>query len=332
MKTLFIVLNYNGVSDTLRCLGSLEKQTYKNYKILLIDNGSTDDSSKILSRIKQKNLIFQHEQKNSGFTGGVNIGIKYALDHDFDAVALINNDVVLEPNWLEKITEATKKNNSSITTGLLLNKTGEKIDDAGLKFSSWGLADQISTGELPENAPESSFVFGATGAATLYKTELFKQIGFFDKSFFAYSEDTDISWRTQLAGHKVYYEKTAISYHKHSATSKKMPGFQITQVFQNTPLVLLKNIPSPQIYPIFIKFLLLYIAFLFQKVFKGQGSYALKGVKNALKLKKQALKDRKKIQKSRKIDNTYLKSLITKGLPDKQKSRLKLNKKESLHE
>jgi len=103
MRIAVVVLNYKGWQDTKKCLAALRRQTYTDFEIYLIDNGSGDDSVKELSKIKMKNLHFHKEPKNTGLTGGVNIGIKWAMKHEFEAVALLNNDANAEPGWLEEL-------------------------------------------------------------------------------------------------------------------------------------------------------------------------------------------------------------------------------------
>ena len=83
MKIAVVALNFNGWRDTKKCLAALDQQTYKNFEIYLIDNGSKDESVKELAKLKMKNLHFHQEKRNTGFTGGVNIGISWALENGF---------------------------------------------------------------------------------------------------------------------------------------------------------------------------------------------------------------------------------------------------------
>ena len=260
MKIAITVLNYKGWRDTKKCIEALLKQTYKDFEIYLIDNGSGDESVKELKNLKDDRLHLHLEEKNTGFTGGVNIGIKWAIENDFEAVALLNNDAVANPDWLENLVEPLRNGGISAVTSLMLDKTGKLIDDAGDIYSTWGIPSLRAEDEPKENAPESGFVFGGTGGATLYRTEVFKDIGLFDEDFFAYNEDVDIDWRMQLAGYKIWYEKSAVVLHKHSATSSKIPGFTINQVFKNLPQVFWKNVPFPMIIPMFFKFHLVYVS------------------------------------------------------------------------
>lgn len=322
-RVAVIVLNFNGWRDSIKCVESLLKQTYSHFQIILIENGSHDDSDRQLSQLKDPRVTYIKEPINHGFTGGVNIGIEWALSHNYSLVALLNNDAQARPDWLEQLVDAMQRTKASIVTGLLLSANGKLIDDTGDFYSTWGIPMLRAEGKPANQAPESGWVFGATGGATLYTTALFKEIGMFDNTFFAYNEDVDIDWRTQLAGHKVYYEKSAVAYHKHSATSKKIPGFTTTQVFQNLPIVLIKNVPFPMIIPIGFRFVIIYVAFLFHKFIQHSGRAAFKGVWRSFKLWPYALRERRRIQKGKVVSNAYIRSLLHKGLPLRSVRRIK---------
>lgn len=322
---LVVVLNYKGWQDTIRCLESLKKQSYKQFDIYLIENNSGDESAEKLEPIVKDDsqIIFDKQPTNTGFTGGVNIGIQYAIDNDYDAVALFNNDAQADKDWLKNLVTSAQKTNAAVTTGLLLSEDGKTIDDAGDVYTMWGVPELRAENKPVSEAPESGYVFGATGGATLYTTDLFREIGLFDETFFAYNEDVDISWRAQLAGHKVYYEKNAIAYHKHSATSSKIPGFTTTQVFQNLPLVYWKNVPAWLLWPIGWRFLLAYCMFIFWKTTQGAFVPAVKGVWRSWKLFPHALRERRSIQKSRVVELSYIKSIIWPNLPMKSFNRIR---------
>lgn len=325
MKVLVIILNYKGWEDTIKCIESLRKQSYKDFQIYLIENGSGDESAKKLEPIVSgdKQIIFDQQEVNTGFTGGVNIGIQYAIDNNFDAALLLNNDVQADRDWLKNLVVAAKETKAEIVTGLLLSKDGKAIDDAGDVYTMWGVPELRSEKKPASEAPESGYVFGATGGATLYTTALIKEIGLFDETFFAYNEDVDISWRAQLAGHKVYYEKSAVAYHKHSATSSKIPGFTTTQVFQNLPLVYWKNVPLGLLWPIGWRFFLAYNMFIFWKITQGAFVPMVKGIWRSWKLLPHALRQRRKIQRSKVVDNAYLRTIIAPNLPMKSFNRIR---------
>lgn len=325
MNVLVVVLNYKGWQDSIKCAESLKKQTYDNFNIYLIENHSQDESEEKLKLFVEgdKQIIFDVQPTNTGFTGGVNIGIQYAIDNNFDAVALFNNDAQADKNWLKNLVGAMKKTDASVVTGLLLSEDGKNIDDAGDVYTMWGVPELRAEKKPVDEAPKSGYVFGATGGATLYKTNLFREIGLFDETFFAYNEDVDISWRTQLTGHKVYYEKSARAYHKHSATSSKIPGFTTTQVFQNLPLVYWKNVPARLLWPIGWRFFLAYNMFFVWKISQGGFRASVKGIWRSCKLLPHAFRERRKIQKSKIVDTTYLKTIIWPNLPMKSFNRIR---------
>lgn len=174
-------------------------------------------------------------------------------------------------------------------------------------------------GEARNMATKSGYVFGATGGASLYRTSLFKEIGLFDESFFAYYEDVDISFRAQLAGHKVYYTDKAIAYHKQGASSKKIPGFTVYQTFKNIPLLFIKNVPANLLIPIGIRLLLLYVLIFANAVKNGTGWYALKGwLANIWYFWTRAIWLRFNIQRHRKVPVSYIKSILYHDLPPNQ--------------
>jgi len=289
--------------------------------ILVVDNGSIDDSLQVLSGLeeKHKNVTIIRNPRNLGFAGGVNTGIKYALGKGYEAVALFNNDATADKNWLSELVEEFKQPSTVAVTGLLLHEKGKTIDSTGDYYSTWGMPFPRSRGEKTSQAPDSSFVFSATGGATLYKTSLFKEIGLFDERFFAYYEDVDISFRAQLAGHKVYYTKNAVAYHKQGATSKKIPGFTVYQTFKNIPLLYIKNVPTKLLLPIGARLLLTYCLMFANAVRKGSGAYALKGwLMSIWHFWTNSLWARFNIQRNKKVSDDYINSLLWHDLPPDQ--------------
>lgn len=320
-SVLIVVLNWNGIDDTEECIASLLKQTYVNYKILIVDNDSKDDSIERLEKLVQKNperISLTKNRENLGFAGGVNTGIRYALQNNFDAVALFNNDATADKNWLENLEKHLTKN-ISIATGLLLHADGKTIDSTGDFYSSWGIGFPRNRGSKTTEAPESGLVFSGSGGASLYKTALFRQIGLFDETFFAYYEDTDISFRAQLAGHKVFYAKEAVAYHKQGASSAKIPGFTVYQTFKNLPLLFWKNVPLKLLFPVGARFLLLYTLIFTNAVKKGSGWPATKGVLASIGyFWVSALWKRLAIQRHKKVSADYIWSMMYHDLPPEQ--------------
>lgn len=328
-RVAIIVLNWNGIKDTLSCLSSLQKQSYKNFTIVVVDNGSTDNSHKALNKYQSehvKNVEVVYNPQNFGFAGGVNTGIEWALNDDFEYVALFNNDATADKDWLQRLVGAIQPEEVGISNGLLMLEDGDKIDTTSEQYSSWGLPFPRNRGDKIEKAPESELVFGATGGASLYKTEMLRNIGLFDEDFFAYYEDVDISFRAQLAGWKVAYEPSAIAYHKQGATANKISGFAAYQTFKNLPLLFIKNVPCGLLFPIGIRFYFAYLLMFFNAVAKGNGKSAIKGAWMSFILGFKKLGERHEIQKNKQVTTKYIKNMLWNDLPPEQTGLRKLRK------
>jgi GT2 family glycosyltransferase len=321
-RVAVIILNYKGIEDTSDCLKSLEKQTSKNFMTIVIENGSNDGSAASIKKIATSYKGEFHaiyNQKNLGFAGGVNTGLRWAIKEGFDCAALFNNDAVADKDWLKELVKTYEKEGSGITTGLLLHQDGKTIDSTGDWYSTWGLPFPRGRDAKTSTAPEAGEVFGGSGGASLYSIKMLKQIGLFDETFFAYYEDVDVAFRAQLAGWKVRYTPKAIAYHKQGATSSKMPGFAVYQTFKNLPLLYIKNTPASLLLPIGIRFWLAYIIMLGHAIKKGSGIPAIRGyLKGLVLFWTHALPERRFIQTTRQTSTAYISGLLWPDIPPSQ--------------
>lgn len=311
-KTLIIILNYNGWQDTKRCVESLDHQTDKNFDIYLIDNASLDESFDELQKIQRSNLILTRTEFNFGFTGGVNHGIKYAMKKNYARVALLNNDALLDKNWLAKLVQVLdQKPDCGMATGLMLTGDGKRIDSAGDSCTWWGMPFPRFRDQTARKAPEAGYVLGATGGASIYRTKLFEEIGLFDEHFFVYFEDSDISMRAQLAGFKCFYEPSAVCYHNHGTTSAKIKGLTVYHSFKNLPMFMIKTFPMSLLlrglWFFLIKRNLAYV----KAVFTGSFFPATRGSFNFIKFLPKILNERRKIQKNRQVSVKYIRDLLS---------------------
>lgn len=324
-----IVLNWNGIDDTIKSVDSLLLQTYDNFHILVIDNGSSDNSKDTLERYQKKHsdkVEAIYNPKNFGFAGGVNTGIEWALNSDYEYIALFNSDAVADKDWLKQLVTAIKPKEVGISTGLLLHADGKTIDTTGDWYSIWGLAYPRNRGKKASTAQKGGDVFGATGGASLYKTALFRDIGLFDEDFFLYYEDVDVSFRAQLAGWKVVYTPKAIGYHKQGAASNKVPGLALRHTFKNLPLLFIKNVPTKLLLPIGIRFYFAYFLIFWNAVAHGSGIPALRGALAGFFLGFKKLPERWDIQRHKRVTTAYLKSILWNDLPPDQTGLRKLRK------
>jgi GT2 family glycosyltransferase len=330
-RVAVVVLNYRGIEDTVNCLSSLAKQTFKDFTIVAVENGSGDNSAEEFKKLEKQygdKLVTIYNKSNLGFAGGVNCGIRWALERDYDGVALFNNDATAEPDWLEQLVKTSEKEKAGITTGLLLHGDGQTIDSTGDWYSKWGLPFPRNRNDKTEKAAKAGPVFSASGGASLYNAKLLRDIGLFDEDFFAYYEDTDVSFRAQLAGWKVIYNPNAIAYHQQGATSSRMPGdFAVYQTFKNLPLLFIKDVPGGLLFSIGIRLWFAYIMMLGHAIKKGRGGAALKGWLASIGLFwTSALPQRFRIQRHKKVSTDYIRSILWHDLPPDQTGLRKLRK------
>ena len=224
-EVYIIVLNWNGKDDTIECIKSLQKINYSNYKIVVVDNGSEDDSvSEIKKQFSEVRII--ENKKNLGFAGGNNVGIKYAIDNGADYVLLINNDTTVEENFLSELIEMGE---SDKKIGILGSKiyfysepnriwfAGGKVNWLKNKGTHIGL-DQTDD-EQYDRTKETDYL---TGCCLLIKREVVEKIGVLAEDYFLYYEDTDFSLRTKNIGYKCIFVPRSKIYHKISRSTK--PG------------------------------------------------------------------------------------------------------------
>jgi len=310
-----VVPNWNGEHDLPACLDSLLSQT-EPCRVIVVENGSTDSSLELLQKNYPQVVVIVHDH-NLGFAGGVNAGIRRSITDGDEFVALFNNDAVADPDWLKGLlADLVANDDAGITTCKLLNTERKQLDSTGECYSTWGLPYPRGRDEPRSDKYDTQVaIFGATGGATLYRVSMLKEIGIFDEDFFAYYEDVDISFRAQLAGWKVRYVPEAIAYHQIGATSGKIKGFTTYQTVKNLPWVLHKNAPASIYWRIWPRFFVAYHTFVLAAIARGQIGPALKGYGTMLLLLPKKTGQRWHIQRHRKVEPSYIWSMLTPGLP-----------------
>ena len=241
-----ILVNYNGYDDTVECIKSIENSDYDNYKIILVDNGSKD-KNKILNDNYINNaadVIISEE--NLGFSGGNNLGIKYAQEkYDPEYYLLLNNDTVITKDTISNLKKGFDfDSKAGIITGKIYYFSEPKtIWAAGGKFNfNTGIADQPELGKIDdgvqyENTCEVSF---ATGCTMLISKQVINTVGYLEESYFLYAEDTDYCCRVLNAGFKIIYVGKALIYHKVSASTGKQSNMQQYYMFRNNCYIIKK--------------------------------------------------------------------------------------------
>lgn len=327
---VFVVIpSWNAEQDLPACIDSVLAQSHAALSLVIVDNGSSDDSRKIIEHYQQKDARVRsiYHDKNYGFTGGVNPGLELAIAERATYAALFNNDAVADKDWLKHLVaflEAHKQ--YGIAACSLLHADGKTIDSTADLYTIWGIPYPRGRDEpAAKRFGLSTDVFGASGGASMYRVKMLQEVGLFDQDFFAYYEDIDISFRAQLAGWKVGYVPESVVYHEQGKTSARLAGraagdrranpFTTSQFMKNLPYIVVKDVPFGLLPKILPRFLLVYTMFFFRAVLDGRGWPALKGLLTFwVKLPKKLIA-RCRIQKNRKVSSAYIWSMLTHDLP-----------------
>ena len=239
-----IIPNYNGMKFLEPCFEALKAQTYRNFKILVVDNGSSDGSKEWL-KAQGVDTIFLEE--NTGFSGAVNIGIKAA---DTPYVILLNNDTKADEYYVAEMVKAIERSPKifSVSSRMIQMYHPDLMDDAGDMYCILGWAYQRGIGQSVKKYRRSRRVFSACAGAAIYRREVFEQIGYFDEMHFAYLEDLDVGYRARIYGYDNVYCPAAVVYHVGSGTSgSKYNSFKVKLAARNNLYLNYKNMPLLQL-------------------------------------------------------------------------------------
>jgi hypothetical protein len=209
-KVFIVVLNYNGGELIENCLKSLKQVSYSNLNILVVDNNSSDDSVAMIEK-KFSTLKVIKNKENSGFAGGNNIGIEFALKNGADYVLLLNQDTEVEPDFLNKlIEEGEKETKIGLLSPLIFWKRTKQVWFSGGRISWWNMKTFHEFDLVEGESFETAFL---TGCSLLIKRAVLEKIGLLDDKFFLYWEDVDYSVRAKKAGFKIKVVPESVIYH-----------------------------------------------------------------------------------------------------------------------
>lgn len=245
MPLVYIILvNYNGYKDTIECVESLRKINFNNYKIIVVDNASTNNS--IIHLKKSCNDCTILESKNNlGFAGGNNLAIDYAINKGAEYILLLNNDTLVDPGFLDDMLETYKKEDKIGLVGCkIMNYPKKNIIWYGGGYINWfkfipehyGI-NEVDKGQC-DKEKEVDFI---TGCCMLVKKEVFEKSGLLPDDYFMYFEDVDFCVMVKNSGYKMWYNPKAVIYHKVGLSGGgKESSFSITWGTRNR-LVFMKK-------------------------------------------------------------------------------------------
>lgn len=247
-KVAIIILNWNSWQDTIDCLNTVFKIDYPNFEVIVVDNGSTNNSVKEIKK-KFNNATILETGENLGFSGGVNLGIKYAINNHADFILLLNNDAIVSKI---AVTELVTRISGDERIGLI----GGKILYLGDKHKIWSAGGGI------KSLTKKTYQFGEkryddgkynaerevdflSACCLLIRKEVIEKIGWFDPDYFMYYEDTDFCVRAKQHSYKIIYWPQAVIWHKVGGASNK--SFMDYYRMRNYLLFLKKRYSYPQV-------------------------------------------------------------------------------------
>lgn len=214
-RVYVLLLNWNGWRDTLECLASLQHLEYDNFSVVVLDNGSTDDSVKRIQEAFPSVILIENGQ-NRGFAAGNNVGIQYALERGGDYIWLLNNDTIVDPNALSALVEMAESNPRLGAVGSVLYY----LEEPG-RVQAWGggWVSLVFGTAMHFTSPVSRERIGyLTGASILIRRAALEHVGYLDEGFFMYWEDVDYCFRLRKAGWQLAVAGESRVLHKESSS------------------------------------------------------------------------------------------------------------------
>lgn len=220
-KVAVVILNWNGWKDTIACLESVFGINCPNYQVILVDNGSTDDSVEHIGKA-YPNVELLETGKNLGWSGGNNVGIRYALEREADYILLLNSDVKVESGAITALVEVAQESKASIVGSVVKDALSSEILFAGSRYPWMFFASETERRRIPSSRWWSSYE--AQGSSMFLSRELLieraKEPGYFlDESLFLYCEEIEIGAWCKRNGRKTVIARDSIVFHKVATSS-----------------------------------------------------------------------------------------------------------------
>ncbi|MBD3296627.1 MAG: glycosyltransferase, partial [Candidatus Omnitrophica bacterium] len=245
---MIIILNWNGFSDTVECLDSLRDSGADESCVVLVDNGSDNDEGARIKELFPGIQLIQNDH-NRGFAGGNNDGIDFAINNGAELIALLNNDCVVEKEWLPRLVRAVRGSGADFAASMILfhpERDTICTDEDALYPDGSGIA--VNRYQHPRSSADPRKIASACAAAALYSAPALDDVKvgegqYFDELYFAYNEDIDLAMRLGAKGYTGITVPDACVYHKHSRTSGRFSFFKMFHSEKNRILNEIFHLP-----------------------------------------------------------------------------------------
>ncbi len=276
-----IILNWNGLQDTIDCLESLRETAYQQYEVIVVDNGSdADDASLLRQRFGPYIHVIENED-NLGYAEGSNVGIRYAV-RTFNPVyiALLDNDTIVDPEWLTELVEPLSAEGSA-ALGATCSLIRDLPNPDRIRYGGDGKMNIFGQTTASSRIEPEMTVRTFAGPSCLFRASALDQVGPpFCSEFFIYYNDIDLSWRLNSMGYRVRFVPSSVVFHKESASARSTKIRQRNAILKarNKYLIFYRNLSRG-------KFLLVLPLLLGFDLFVGMGYLLLRRDSRLLRAK-----------------------------------------------
>ncbi len=296
-RVAVVVVNYNSGSCLARCLAALASQRFRDFTVIVVDNGSSDESLGALENLpsgwRSVRLAY-----NAGFAAANNRALGL-LESPW--VATLNPDAFAEPDWLDQMMLGVSRYPDAAAFGSLQidEARPDRLDGDGDAYHPFGVYWRGGFGQPIARQGGEGEVFSVCAAAALYNREILLELGAFDEDFFCYGEDVDLGFRLRLAGYRSIQLANAVVRHVGGASGGDRDGFALFHGQRNRIWLLAKNMPAALLWPLLPIHLLMGLVLLLRATILGQGVVALRALGAGLRGLPKSWAKRQKIQRDR---------------------------------
>ena len=216
-----VILNYNGFTDTFECVKSLENITYNNFKLVIVDNCSTDDSYEKLKKTFPNYKVIE-TYDNLGYAGGNNFGVKYVMKQNPEYILILNNDIIVDKNFLSNMLQSIDTDNIGVLSPKVYFYKTKIINSFGAKKTLLNTIKNNYEGideDLSIILDKNDYVKYVMGCCMLIKKEVIREFGLFDEKYFMYLEESDFCHRINKS-YKIKVISNSIIWHKNGSSTK----------------------------------------------------------------------------------------------------------------
>jgi GT2 family glycosyltransferase len=310
-----ILVTWNSKDYLPKCLSALSKQTFRDFEVIVVDNGSTDGLlNGFEKQIPDFPVRIERLTSNLGFATANNLGARLARGQ---WLALLNADAFPEPEWLACLLEAAKRYpNASFASRQLQANTPGYLDGEGDAYHISGLGWRRNYGHPVQEKSEIEEIFSPCAAAALYPRQVFLDAKGFDEDYFSYHEDVDLGFRLRLKGLRCFYVPTAVVHHVGSASTGKHSDFAIYHGHRNLEWTYIKNMPRSLFWIFLPLHLLANVLTFFKFLLTGHGKAIWRAKIDAVRHLALMLRKRKNIQQHRNVSPMEIYRMMDRGLLD----------------